>query len=292
MGKKQYILIFSGVVLIILFALLPKAVIVDNTESIDTDSNTAEVHTEDDGHDHSDHDHANEHTPNAAMNAHDKLPADTQNTLDSLEHEFSIAKSSSNKSTIANTAYNLLIGMNKFDQAAGWKLASYGQSNNEEELKAGADAYYQAYTFAMSEQKSAKMAKLARENYEKYIKVHGEDLDAKVKIGMTYVVSEAPMQGIMMIREVIAKDPDHQLALSSLGVLSIQSGQYDKAIQRFEKIKKLYPEDMESRFYLAIALNNSGKKEEAIKEMKYIRKNADTEEIRLSATQTLAEWDN
>ncbi|MBB3701532.1 tetratricopeptide repeat protein [Flammeovirga yaeyamensis] len=287
MGKKQYILIFSGIVLIALFALLPKAVIIDNTESVDS-APSAETHSEDDGHDHSDHDHQTD----AAMGAHDKLPADTQNTLDSLEHAFSSAKASGEKSTIANTAYELLFRMNKFDQAAGWKLASYGQTKNIEELKEGADAYYQAFTFAMSEQKSAKMAKLARENYQKYIDINGEDLDAKVKIGMTYVVSEAPMKGITMIREVLAKDPEHQLALSSLGILSIQSGQFDKAIERFEKVKELYPKDMESRFYLAIALNSSGKNKEAIEEMKYISKNADTEEIRLSATQTLAEWDN
>ncbi|NLR94995.1 tetratricopeptide repeat protein [Flammeovirga agarivorans] len=287
MGNKQYILIGAGVVMIAILAFLPKAVITDNSEAVAQTTNTSEAeheHTEGDGHDHS---------QDANMNmAHDKLPADTQRTLDSLEHAFSTANTNQNKAKVADEAFDILYRMNKFDQAGGWKLALYGQTNNIDDLKEGADAYYEAFTFAMSEQKSASMAKLARENYEDYLKKHGEDLDVKVKIGMTYVVSSSPMQGIMKIREVIAEDPNHRLALSSLGILSMQSGQYDKAVTRFEKLKDLDPNDLESRFYLAMALKQSGKDKAALEEMKYINKNADTEEIRVSSTQYLAEWDN
>lgn len=284
MRTKQYILLVGGIILIIVLALLPKAVVTENSISV-TEENHTEEHSEGDGHDHSD-----QNEPEMAHTS--KLPADTQATLDKYKMEFENANDLSEKERIANEAYDLLLKMNKFDLAGDWKIALYGASNNEEELKAAADAYYDAYTFAMSEERSAQMAKKAQEQYQILLEKKPNDLDAKVKLGMTYMVSSAPMQGIAKIREVIAVDPTHQFALFNLGLLSMQSGQYNKAIERFKQLKKLYPKDMESRFYLAISLKEMGSQDKAIDELKYINKNADSEDIRVTAQQYLAEWVN
>ncbi|MBB6463995.1 tetratricopeptide repeat protein [Flammeovirga kamogawensis] len=289
MGTKQYSLIGIGIVLIIVLALLPKAVVTDNSaNAVENNESTAqtEQHSDDDGHDHGSNkvDMASAHS--------EKLPADTQSKLDSLQDSFESGKGTQNKITVANEAYDLLIRMNKFDRAAEWKLALYGVTDKSEDLKSAADAYYDAFTFAMSEEKSSKMASLARSNYNQYLKLEPKDLNSKVKLGMTYVVSSSPMQGITLIREVIAEEPNHQLAIFNLGLLSMQSGQYDKAVGRFEQLKKLYPEDMEARFYLALALKEVGKKNQAIKELEFINKNADSEDIRVTSSQYLAEWVN
>ncbi|AZQ64231.1 tetratricopeptide repeat protein [Flammeovirga pectinis] len=289
MGTKQYSLIGVGVVLIILLALLPKAVITDNTASTVEGNQTTtqtEQHSEDDG-----HDHGNNNVDMAAAHS-DKLPADTQNILDSLQDQFGKTKGIDNKANVANKAYDLLIRMNKFDRAAEWKLALYGAANNTEDLRLAADAYYDAFTFAMSDEKSSKMATLARSNYDKYLKINPKDLNSKVKLGMTYVVSSSPMQGITLIREVLTEEPDHQLAIFNLGLLSMQSGQYEKAVGRFTQLKKLYPEDMEARFYLALSLKEVGKTNQAIEELEFINKNADSEDIRVTSAQYLSEWVN
>ncbi|WP_052444774.1 tetratricopeptide repeat protein [Flammeovirga sp. OC4] len=286
MGTKQYILLGAGVVLVVILALLPKAVVTDNSERVaeGTTATTTEQHSEDDGHDHGSDQSSMAHTS--------KLPADTQATLDQFKKEFEAADNIKNKREIADKAYDLLLKMNKFDLAGDWKLALYGASNDTKDLRAAADAYYDAYTFAMSEERSAQMATKAQEQYQAVLDKDPKDLDAKVKLGMTYMVSSAPMQGIAKIREVIAIDPNHQLALFNLGLLSIQSGQYNKAIERFKKLKELYPDDMEARFYLAISLKEMGSQDKAIDELKYINKNADSEEIRATAQQYLAEWVN
>lgn len=286
MGTKQYILLGAGIVMVVIIALLPKAVVTDNSDNI-AEASTTEQHSADDGHDHS-----NDHEDSSEMAHTSKLPADTQATLDNYKTNFENAKDIQEKEKVANEAYDLLLKMNKFDLAGDWKLALYGVSNDLKDLKAAANAYYDAYTFAMSEERASQMASKARDQYQLYLEKAPQDLDVKVKLGMTYVVSASPMQGIMKIREVIAEDPNHQLALFNLGLLSIQSGQYDKAVDRFQKLKKLYPDDMEARFYLAISLKELGSQDKAIDELKYINKNADSEDIRATAQQYLSEWVN
>ena len=47
------------------------------------------------------------------------------------------------------------------------------------------------------------------------------------------------MQGIMGLREVLAKDRTNKPAILALGLFSIQSGQYDKATERFSSLLKM-----------------------------------------------------
>lgn len=65
-----------------------------------------------------------------------------------------------------------------------------------------------------------------------------DHLDAKVEEALRLLQSgEAPpMQAIGMIREVLEEDPNHYAALLSMGLMSLQTGQYDKAVERFEKL--------------------------------------------------------
>jgi Flp pilus assembly protein TadD len=78
---------------------------------------------------------------------------------------------------------------------------------------------------------------------------------------MTYVAGSEPMTGIMMLREVIEQEPENELAIYNLGILAITSGQLEKAIERFEKLKELDPENPEANFYLGYCLFELGRKE-------------------------------
>jgi tetratricopeptide (TPR) repeat protein len=67
---------------------------------------------------------------------------------------------------------------------------------------------------------------------------------------MTYVSGEDPMTGIQMIRKVAEEHPDNELALYQLGMLSVTTGQYDRAVERFEKLIALSADHGEAHFYL------------------------------------------
>jgi cytochrome c-type biogenesis protein CcmH/NrfG len=66
------------------------------------------------------------------------------------------------------------------------------------------------------------------------------------------------MKGIVMLREVLAEDPKNKEALFNLGMLSIQSGQFDKAVERFEELLAVDSTHLQGQLLLGVALLNSG----------------------------------
>ena len=96
-------------------------------------------------------------------------------------------------------------------------------------------------------------------------------LEAKTKMAMTYVATPNPMQGIRLLREVLAEDPKNELALFNLGLLSMRSNQYDKAIERFKQIIEANPDNMQAQYYLGVSYAESGKKEEAKKILNLVK---------------------
>jgi tetratricopeptide (TPR) repeat protein len=54
--------------------------------------------------------------------------------------------------------------------------------------------------------------------------------------------------------------------------MSIQSGQYDKAIQRYETVLKLEPKNTEALYFLAEAYKGKGNKEKAIELLEECKK--------------------
>jgi len=95
-------------------------------------------------------------------------------------------------------------------------------------------------------------------------KLNPKSLDAKTGLGVAYVNGGAsPMQGIALLREVVAQDPENINANLNLGLFSMKSGQFDKAVERFKTIIAKKP-DFESYFYLAETYKQLGRKPEAI----------------------------
>jgi len=100
--------------------------------------------------------------------------------------------------------------------------------------------------------------------YTNAVALDSTNLEAKTGLGISVVNGMgAPMSGIAMLLEVIKKDPDNLKANMSLGTFAIKSGQFDKAITRFNGIiaKKPSPD---AYFYLATAYENLGKNKEAV----------------------------
>ncbi len=79
-------------------------------------------------------------------------------------------------------------------------------------------------------------AKSIKESHVKNDSVN--PLDQKVEEALTLLQSgdAPPMTAIGMILSVLDEDPDHYSALLSLGLLSLQTGQYENAVMRFERL--------------------------------------------------------
>ena len=130
--------------------------------------------------------------------------------------------------------------------------------SNENLIIAG-DSYYQAFTFAIDQPGRKYLAEKTQEYYKRVLEENASLLNVKSKLAMTYVIGANPMHGIMMLREVLEEDSENELAIYNLGILAINSGQLDKAIERFEKLKQINSSNPEAHFYLGYCLFELGK---------------------------------
>ena len=48
-----------------------------------------------------------------------------------------------------------------------------------------------------------------------------------------------------------------------MGILAVQSNQYDKAVQRFQELVKVNPKSVNGQFYLGITAARTGAKDQA-----------------------------
>ncbi len=118
-------------------------------------------------------------------------------------------------------------------------------------------------------------------------------LDAKVKEAIRIVQTQPqPMEGIMLLREVIDEDPENRSALLFLGIFSCQSGQFDKAVPRLEKLLALEPEHEDGLFWLSVAYTRLGEKEKAIAGFEKFDAMADNEELKAAARKYIEELKN
>jgi tetratricopeptide (TPR) repeat protein len=109
----------------------------------------------------------------------------------------------------------------------------------------------------------------AMQCFDNSVKADSNNLSAIVGKGECIVQGGGnPMDGIKMINEVLKKDSNNEKAHIALGIFSIQSGQFPKAIYRFKKVLKLDPTYTEAYVYLAQASESSGDKASAISYLK------------------------
>ena len=112
------------------------------------------------------------------------------------------------------------------------------------------------------------MALQAKELLEKSLELNPSNDSSKVGIGACYIfgnISDNPMQGLTMVREVLEKDSNNVYGQFILGLGGLESGQYAKAAVRLEKVTKAQPQNLEAIMALAECYQRLGNKEDAIK---------------------------
>ncbi|GAB3534328.1 hypothetical protein GCM10027443_21230 [Pontibacter brevis] len=218
---------------------------------------TPEGHSEDDGHDHG----TAEST--TAAGAHMAATPEQLMELATTRARYSKATDEQARMRLATELAEAYATANKYDSAGYYFEIAAEARGGEKSYKRAGDAYYEAFTFASTQERASELGAKAREMYEQVLKNNPSALDAKTNVAMTYIASTNPMQGITLLREVIASDPNNEKALFNLGILSIQSRQYDKAVERFRKLVSVNPAHIEGTFYLAVSLAETGETEEA-----------------------------
>ncbi len=101
--------------------------------------------------------------------------------------------------------------------------------------------------------------------FEKVVALNENNIEAKNALAICYIQNDIDMmKGVQLLKDVTRRDSFNIDANYTLGMLSMRSGQVDKAAQRFETLVKIQPLNAEFHYYLGQAYSQLGKKQEAI----------------------------
>ena len=130
-------------------------------------------------------------------------------------------------------------------------------------LQAG-NKFTDAYQQSMDTLVQPVLVQKAISSYQKADKLRPNTLEVKTGLGIAYVTGTPnPMQGITLLLDVVKQDPKNLKANLNLGLFSMKSGQFDKAVERFKTVIAIAP-SAEAWFYLASSFESMDKKTEAI----------------------------
>lgn len=262
MAKKQLIVVGVAIVAIVALFSLPRIVVDNQEEPVSEQSEmTANAVTEDE----------DVHLPPLA-------PAIRQEA-DSLLALYEATESIEKNAIFANSLVRLFAEAERYDSAAFYAEAVASEDDAlTVQIQAG-DMYYEAFMRALSTGQAQELGQKVRYYYQKVLDEQPDNLDAKTKVAMTYVSSSTPMQGIQMLREVVDADENHELAVYNLGLLSMQSGQYEKAVERFQKVKEINPDNFQAQFLLGVSYLEAGEKEKSREQFEYLKAISDDPEV-------------
>lgn len=144
-----------------------------------------------------------------------------------------------------------------------YELIAENDPNFDSWLKAG-DKFTDAYQQSMDTLIQPVLVQKAISSYQKADKLKPNTLEVKTGLGIAYVSGTPnPMQGITLLLDVVKQDPKNLKANLSLGLFSMKSGQFDKAVERFKTVIEIAP-SAEAWFYLASSYESMDRNADAI----------------------------
>ncbi len=241
--KIQLLLILVGVVLVLGIYLAPRQT---SSEEIITEEISMVAKGE----------HEHEHKVESGKEVDEQvenIPTEILNQLKELEEKASKIEDIESRLALYDSLIAISIKNNIPPRVARYSKEKAKTVPTEINWMLAGDNYFKA--FRLSKNTDQLMVKGAISCYEKVLEMNSDNLDAETAIGVAYVegagaLGQMPMKGIGILKEVLNKDPKNINALTNLGYFAIQSGQYEKAIERFNTILTIDPNNAEAYIYL------------------------------------------
>lgn len=199
-----------------------------------------------------------------------KMDAVARQDIDKLEKQLDQASTEEEKTA----AYNALIAFYE-KQSAHVVAAVYSRElaemKNDAKVweKTGDNFLSVLYGVQLPPEVQLFLMGNARESYQRSLEMDADNVDASISLATTYLEgpqdgTNTPMQGVSILLGIVEKDPNNVRAQLILGRYGIVSGQFDKAIERLEKVVALDSNNTEAYFFLGEAHKGSGDKAKAI----------------------------
>jgi tetratricopeptide (TPR) repeat protein len=248
MLKNRIILIVISALVIVALFLLPKVVVNNDNQLASTGADST----------------------TQAADPHASAPEGLVKHIAHMRGEYAASSENQKKAIFADSLATLYAKAGRFDSAGVFAEEAATFFNTEASWFKAGDSYYQGYTFALNANKQGNLGEKARGQFQKVLEINPKNLEAKTKMGMTYL-SSAPMQGVAMLKEVLETDPKNELALFNMGMLSIQSGQNEKAINWLNQLVAVNPTHTQGTLLLGIAYMNTNQKKKAKEQFEKVK---------------------
>ena len=158
-----------------------------------------------------------------------------------------------------------------FEPFAWYQAQAARLENSEKSLTFAAHLFLQSLRSESDGTYQTWKAAQAKDLFERSLKINPNNDSSIVGLGACYIfgnISPTPMEGILRVRSVADRDSSNIFAQEVLGHGSMISGQYDRAIARFETVYKLSNNDvnvkLEACLMLAEAFERKAEKTSAI----------------------------
>jgi tetratricopeptide (TPR) repeat protein len=256
--KKQFLLVFSGIILIILlFAFGRTTSNIKNLAS--SEKETVPEKKFDIGH--------------FISVEKSKLTPNQTVTLKNLENIISSSDDISKKIKATEAVASFWKDTVKsFEPYAFYTSSASKLDNSEKNLT------FAARIFLDNLREEKDVAKLTWETdeaidlFERALKLSPDDDKLKIGLGSCYIYGKGrsgnpqeTMKGIQQLLSVVRKDSTNMQAQMMLGVGGLVSGQFEKSIERLTKVVEVEPQNAEAVAYLADAYAGKGDKANAVK---------------------------
>lgn len=194
--------------------------------------------------------------------AQSKLGADSKNEISSIEHELELAQ---NDSALYVSTLMRLAGA--WFQAGEPAVSGHYAQLVAEKLQTE-DAWSKAattYAICLQRSEAEKVRTFCTQRavaaFETAISINPENLAHRVNLAVVYAENppeEDVMRGITMLLDLNRQYPENVSVLNNLGRLAIQTGQFDKAVQRLERVLEIEPGNPMATCLLADAWKGAG----------------------------------
>ena len=126
------------------------------------------------------------------------------------------------------------------------------------------DLYVRSYREVADSSQAQYFLSKATESYEHAVRLE-ENNETKIKLAKLHTdVHGDVMKGVMLLQQVVASNPNHIQANYELGLLSIRSGQNEKALERFTTVIREKPDFIEPYVLKAQLFMQEQRKDEAL----------------------------
>lgn len=294
MQKTQIILILIAAVIIGGLYSLPRVVVSNpasqNATKPAQNEGKSESKTEE-------HTHA-DGTKHTGTHAEDEQTTHQKGLSESQKNRLSVLKKAylqemGDKKALALDSLNAFFRTANLIDSVGFYLLADARNhkNAPEKLQKAADAYFDAFGFALDSSRAKSLGQEAEKLYTELLVQNPKNLDAKAKLGVIYVSSNAavPMKGINLLLSVVEEDPNNEFALYNLGFFSMMRGAHDKAVVRFEKLLETHPRNIQAWMHLAESYETLGKNKKAYEALEKVKQLDNSPEVQKEVNKKLQE---